>query len=485
MTGRRILQIAALAVAAGTLVSVAVALIPGSTLKPTHPVAAAQVTPQPLYYQDPSGSPLYSSAPRVDGQGRSYVAIYDDKAALPTPVVKPAVAAVEASASSGRNKILYYRNPMGLPDTSPIPKKDSMGMDYIPVYADEVADQSGTVKISADKIQTLGVRTEVVSQRAMRRSIRAVGRITFNERNVGVVSPRFEGWITKLYVNTTGAAVRRGDPLFEIYSPDLALAEQEYLIAQQSSDAMAQGDMTMRANAKEISTAALARLRNWGISADQITRLQRTESVDHALVLRAPMNGVVLEKTALQGMRFAPGDTLYRIADLSSVWVIADVFEQDLALVHPGDPANVTFTAYPDKIFTGKIAFIYPTMDQATRTTKVRIELSNPDLLLKENMYATVEIAAPVDAAKVLALPVSAVLDNGTRQVVLVDRGGGRFEPRPVKLGTRANDYVEVIDGVTQGENVVVEANFLIDAESNLRAALQSFTAPAQEAKQP
>jgi len=485
MIGHRILQIAALAVAAGTLVSVAVALIPGSALKPTHPVAGAQVTPQPLYYQDPSGSPLYSSAPRVDGQGRPYVAIYDDEAAMQMSVIKPAVAAVEASASSGRNKILSYRNPMGLPDTSPVPKKDSMGMDYIPVYADEAVDQSGTVKVSADKIQTLGVRTEVVSQRTMRRSIRAVGRITFNERNIGVVSPRFEGWITKLHVDTTGAAVRRGDPLFEIYSPDLALAEQEYLIAQRSSDAMAQGDMTTRANAKAISTAALARLRNWGISADQIARLQRTGSVDHALVLRAPMNGVVLEKTALQGMRFAPGDTLYRIADLSSVWVIADVFEQDLASVHPGDPANVAVTAYPGKIFTGKIAFIYPTMDQATRTTKVRIELPNPHLLLKENMYATVEIVASVSVAEVLALPASAVLDSGARQVVLVDRGGGRFEPRPVKLGTRANDYVEVIDGVTPGENVVVEANFLIDAESNLRAALQNFTAPAQEAKQP
>ncbi len=484
MTSRHTFQIAAFVIVVSALVMSAVAFLPRSardTARSTEPAQASSA--QPLYYQDPSGAPLYSSTPHTDGQGRSYIAIYDDSA---VPIDKPtAAAAAEATTSDGHNKILYYRNPMGLPDVSPVPKKDSMGMDYIAVYADEGIGQSGTVKVSAGKIQTLGVRTEVVARRVMRRSIRAVGQIALDERNIGVVSPRFEGWITKLYVNTTGAVVKRGDPLFEMYSPDLDLAEQEYLIAQQSADAMAQGDSAIHAAAKNIATAALARLRNWGISADQIKRLQRSGPADHGLMLRAPMDGVVLEKTALEGMRFAPGDTLYRIADLSSVWVIAEVFEQDLALVHLNDPTTVSITAYPDQIFTGKIAFIYPTMDQATRTTKVRVEISNPQFLLKENMYATVEIVAPVNAAKVLALPTSAVLDNGTRQVVLIDRGGGRFEPRQVKLGIRANDYAEVIDGVTLGDNVVVGANFLIDAESNLRAALQSFVAPTPKANKP
>lgn len=484
MIGRRMLRATLFISATGIFGLSTVALLPSTAQDAIRFVGTAHAASgPPLYFQDPSGKPFYSSVPKADAQGQAYVAIYNDKPTTEIPVSK--APAVVPAGANGQGKILYYRNPMGLPDTSPTPKKDSMGMDYIPVYADEAADTSGTVKISADKIQTLGVRTEKAALRSLARSIRAVGRIALNERHISVVSPRFEGWITKLYVDTTGASVKRGQPLFEVYSPDLALAEQEYLIARLSLGAMSQGDEATRINAQAISGAALARLRNWGISDNEIARLKRTGVAEHAVALGAPASGIVLEKTALEGMRFAPGDTLYRIADLSTVWVIADVFEQDLALVHLGDPVSVAVTAYPNKIFTGKIAFIYPTTDEVTRTTKVRIELSNPQLLLKENMYATAEIVAPVDTVKVLALPTSAVLDNGTRQVVLVDRGGGRFEPRTVKLGTRANDYVQVVHGVASGDTVVVGANFLIDAESNLRAALQSFTAPVQEAKQP
>lgn len=380
-------------------------------------------------------------------------------------------AAAETPAKKGDRKILYYRNPMGLPDTSPTPKKDSMGMDYIAVYEDEASDESGTVKVSADRIQTLGVRTEAVTARPMTRTIRAVGRVAFDERKISVVSPRFEGWITKLHVNTTGAAIERGDALFTVYSPDLALAEQEYVIARNAGEAIA--------------AAALSRLRNWEIPAGEIARLKRTGVARDTVEMRAPADGIVVEKTALEGMRFAPGDTLYRVVDFSSVWILADVFEQDLASVHIGGPADASVAAYPGRTFAGTVAFVYPTTDQATRTTKVRVELANPELLLKGDMYATVEIAAPGGAGRVLALPASAVLDNGKRQTVLIDRGEGRFEPRQVKLGARANDYVEIVEGVAAGEKAVVGANFLIDAESNLRAALQAFTAPATEATQP
>jgi Cu(I)/Ag(I) efflux system membrane fusion protein len=246
---------------------------------------------------------------------------------------------------------------------------------------------------------------------------------------------------------------------------------------------MAQADAMARDNAKAIAAAALSRLKNWDISTDQLARLQRTGVATRTLTLSAPIGGIVMEKTALQGLHFGAGDMLYRIVDLSSVWLLADVFEQDLAQIRPGQRAIITVQAYPGRVFDGRVAFVYPTVNAQTRTAKVRIEVPNPDLLLKTDMYATVEIAAPVESATVLAVPDSAVLDTGTRQTVLVDRGEGRFEPRAVKLGARADGYVAVLDGLREGEKVVTGANFLIDAESNLRAALQAFTAP--EGKSP
>ena len=439
---------------------------------------AAAADRQPLYYQDPTGKPDYSPTPKKDTQGRDYVPVYEEQGELSTkPTAQPATPQKE-------RKVLYYRNPMGLPDTSPVPKKDSMSMDYIPVYADE-AGAAGTVKIAPERIQTLGVRTEVAARRSLARSVRAVGTVMADERRIGVVNPKFEGWIERVLVNTTGQPVRRGEPLAEIYSPDLALAQQEYLVARNAAASMAHADPMTRDNARAIAAAALSRLRNWDISADQLARLQRTGAATRTLILTAPVGGVVMEKPALQGMHFAAGDMLYRITDLSTVWLMADVFEQDLAQIRPGQAAAIALQAYPGRTFSGRVAFVYPTVTAQTRTAKVRIEIPNPDLLLKLDMYATVEIAAPVDAAPVLAIPDSAVLDTGTKQTVLVDRGEGRFEPRAVKLGPKADGYVTVLDGVAEGEKVVVGANFLIDAESNLRAALQNFAAPQDQGKKP
>jgi Cu(I)/Ag(I) efflux system membrane fusion protein len=433
---------------------------------------------QPLYYQDPSGKPDYSPAPKKDGQGRDYVPVYEDTGAAPAPATAP------APPPAGERKILYYRNPMGLPDTSPVPKKDSMGMGYIPVYAEEgITTVPGTVAISPERIQMLGVRTEAVTRRRMAHTVRAVGTVAADERRIGVVNPKFEGWIEKLLVNTTGQTIRRGEPLLEVYSPDLVLAQREYLVARSASAEMAHADPMARDNARAIADAALARLKNWDISADQIARLQRTGSATRTLTLRAPIAGVVMDKQALEGLHFAPGDMLYRIADLSRVWLLAEVYEQDLAQIRPGDTANISVQAYPGRVFEGRVAFVYPTVNAQTRTAKVRIEVPNLELLLKTDMYATVEIASPADSTAILAVPDSAVLDTGTRQTVLIDRGKGRYEPRAVKLGARAGGYAAVVDGVREGEKVVTGANFLIDAESNLRAALQAFTAP--EGKSP
>jgi len=430
---------------------------------------------QLLYYQDPSGKPDYSPTPKKDTQGRDFVPVYDEPDAAPAP---------SPPSPAGERKILYYRNPMGLPDTSPVPKKDTMGMDYIPVYADEGSGTvPGTVAISPERIQMLGVRTEAAARRGMAHTVRAVGTVAADERRIGVVNPKFEGWIEKLLVNTTGQTVRRGEALLEVYSPDLVLAQREYLLARSAAAEMAHADAMARDNAKAIADAALSRLKNWDISADQLTRLQRSGSATRTLTLRAPIAGVVMDKQAVGGLHFGAGDMLYRIVDLSTVWLLADVYEQDLAQIRPGESATITVQAYPGHVFEGRVAFIYPTVNAQTRTARVRIEVPNPELLLKTDMYATVEIAAPVESATVLAVPDSAVLDTGTRQTVLVDRGEGRFEPRAVKLGARGGGYVAVIDGLRDGEKVVTGANFLIDAESNLRAALQAFTAP--EGKSP
>jgi Cu(I)/Ag(I) efflux system membrane fusion protein len=434
---------------------------------------------QPLYYQDPSGKPDYSPSPKKDAQGRDYVPVYEDTGASPAPANAPA-----PPTPAGERKILYYRNPMGLPDTSPVPKKDSMGMDYIPVYADEGGTTvPGTVAISPERIQMLGVRTEPVARRSMAHTVRAVGAVAADERRIGVVNPKFEGWIEKLLVNTTGQTVRRGEALLAVYSPDLVLAQREYLVARSASAETAHADPVARDNARAIADAALARLKNWDISADQLARLQRTGSATRTLTLRAPIAGVVMDKQAVEGLHFGAGDMLYRIADLSTVWLLADVYEQDLAQIRPGDAASITVQAYPGRVFEGRVAFVYPTVNAQTRTAKVRIEVPNPELLLKTDMYATVEIAAPADTTPTLTVPDSAVLDTGTRQTVLIDRGEGRYEPRAVKLGARASGYVAVLDGVREGEKVVTGANFLIDAESNLRAALQAFTVP--EGKSP
>jgi len=387
---------------------------------------------------------------------------------------KPVAEVVPAPTPKSERKILYYRNPMGLPDTSRVPKKDSMGMDYIAVYEGE--EPAGPeLKISLDRVQKLGVKTEAVARREFSRVVRAVGTVQVNERLERTVSPKFEGWIQRLHVATTGEAVRRGQPLMEVYSPELVTAQQEYLIALKGRDGVKEAGAEIQANMASLAENSLQRLGNWDISAEELQRLQREGKPRNTITLRSPVDGVVLAKPAVQGMRFMPGEALYRIADLSSLWLLAEVFEQDLAWVHPGQEASVKVNAHPDRVFRGKVAFVYPTVTPETRTARVRIEMANPGRLLKPEMYASVELAASQRGAKRLAVPDSAVLDSGTRQLVLVERGEGRFEPREVKLGRYGDGYVEVLEGVKEGETVVVSANFLIDAESNLKAAVGGF----------
>lgn len=381
-------------------------------------------------------------------------------------------------------KILYYRNPMSLPDTSSVPKKDFMGMDYLPVYeGEESAMSESVVRITTEKIQKLGVRTETASMRQLNRTVRAVATIQADERKLYTLVTKFEGWIQRLYVNTTGQTVKKGELLMDVYSPELITAQQEYLIAAKGLKEVSSSDPDVKAVMEKLARSALQRLRNWDISETELQRLKREGAAKEFIALRSLANGVVLEKPSIEGKRFTPGEVLYQIADLSRVWVLADVFEQDLAMIHPGQSAIIRVDAYPEKIFTGKVAFIYPKVTPETRTAIVRIILENPADLLKLNMYAHVEFASYHTENKVLTVPDSAVLDTGTRRLVLVDLGEGRYEPRTVKLGMHADGFTEVLGGLQAGEVVVVKANFLIDAESNLKAALSSFGHAAHDPK--
>jgi Cu(I)/Ag(I) efflux system membrane fusion protein len=370
---------------------------------------------------------------------------------------------------------LYYRNPMGLPDTSPVPKKDAMGMDYVAVYEGDAA-AGNQLSISVDKVQKLGVKSEAVTLRDLQRTLRVSGRVEVDERRSYTIAPKFEGWVERLYVNTTGQAVSKGQPLFEVYSPELVSAQREHALALQGLAALKNADDEAKSGMQKLADASAARLQNWDVAGSSATGEGQAR-----VIFRAPVTGIVLEKKAVQGMRFMPGEMLYQIADLSTVWVIADVPEQDIAQVQLGSRAQLLVDAYPGRSFDGRVSFIYPTLDSATRTVQVRMEIANPKGLLKPAMFATAQLATG-KGSKVLAVPTSAVIDSGTRQIVLVQLQQGRFEPRSVRLGSRSDDYVEVLQGVQEGEQVVTSANFLIDAESNLKAALSGFGGQAMPA---
>lgn len=403
-----------------------------------------------------------------------------------TPAASSMEAEPAASAPKER-KLRFYRNPMGLADTSPTPKKDPMGMDYIAVYEGEEEDtpaSANQLKFSAEKIQKMGVRTEPAALRVLDKTVRASGRIEPDERRITTIAPKFEGYVEKLNVNATGQAVAKGQVLFEAYSPELVAAQREYAIAIQGVQAMGQAGPEAQKSMQQLADASLLRLRNWDVSEEQVRELSASGTTKRTLTFRSPVSGIVTEKKAVQGMRFMPGDALYQVTDLSSVWVMADVAEQDIAAVKTGARATVRINAYPDKAFTAALTTIYPTLNAETRTVPVRLELANPGGLLKPGMFAQLELAVGAKA-KVLTVPVSAVIDSGARQMLLVQVGEaseGRFEPREVKLGARSENYLEVLSGLREGEPVVTSANFLIDAESNLKAAIAGFGSVASNA---
>jgi Cu(I)/Ag(I) efflux system membrane fusion protein len=422
--------------------------------------AASSADRKIVYYRDPSGAPYWSAEPKKDAQGRDYLPVYEEEEVSFDPAKKP------TAGSGGSRRILYYRNPMGLPDVSQTPKNDSMGMEYIPVYEGE--DDDGTsIKISPGKIQRIGVKSEPAVPRIIAEPVRAPGSIQLDERRISVISMRAETFVEKVENVTTGSEVRKGQPLMRIYSPAIAAAAADYVAT-----------LTMRIDSGL--RGGRQKLLNLALPESVLADIERTRQVPLAFTWVAPRDGIVLERNVVEGKRVMPEDVLFRIADHSVIWALVDVAEAQLAAVAENQPVVVRVRSYPDKRFPGKVALVYPHLNPSTRTVTVRIELPNPDFVLRPDMYAEAEINTG-SGQSVLSVPDSAVIDSGDRQLVILDKGEGRFEPRPVKLGRRGVGYVEIREGVAEGEAVVTSANFLIDAESNLKSALKSLTAGAPQ----
>ncbi len=419
-----------------------------------------------IYYRHPDEA-AFASIPMKTADGRDYLAVLasEDVSFDDVPGgAEIALGAAMPAPTASEKRILYYRNPMGLPDISPTPKKDSMGMDYLPVYDGDEADGS-TVTVSAGKIQRSGVKTTQAILSSISQPIMVPGVVEHDERKVSVISLRTEAFVEKVADVTTGAPIKAGQPLVTLYAKEFASAGAQY-----AADIGNEG--------KARAAGSLQRLLNLGVPAEMIVEIEKTGRPPISVTLRAPQSGVVLERMAVDGMMAEAGETLFRIADTSTVWIIADVPEYELASVQRGAAAIVRFRSLPGREFTGKVDEIYPEIQAETRTAKIRIELPNPDGAMIAHMYADVEIRGG-DNAPVVTVPDSAVIDSGDRQVVIVDLGEGRFEPRDVQLGQRGAGMVEIRQGVAAAETVVVSANFLIDAESNLKAALSALT-PAE-----
>ncbi len=338
------------------------------------------------------------------------------------------------------------------------------------------------IMLEGRRQQLIGVRTVTVTEQVLVRHLRANGTVRFDESRWTDVNVRTEGWIRKLYVERSGAVVQRGQPLLAIYSPELATAQAEYLLAVRTRDAMAARQASTE-QADLLVSAARQRLARWDIPDDHLAALTDRREVAPLITFRSPVTGIVMEKRAVDGMRVMPGDSLYRIVDASVVWVEADVYESDVAMVRVGQRAEVTFDAWSGETFTGKVSWIAPTMDEQTRTAKVRLELPNRGGRLKPGMFAQAVLLSSVPRGPVV--PADALLDTGGRQFVFVTDGAGYFEPRAIKTGHRIEGLVQVLDGVKPGEQVASSATFFVDSESQLRAALEGYKPQPAEARQP
>jgi len=381
-----------------------------------------------------------------------------------------------ADAKKEKGKILYWRAPMDPTYISDKPGKSPMGMDLIPVHEGEEGGGAGSILIDPVTVQNMGIKTEAVQRRDLTKTIRAVGTITYNEEKLFTVNSKISGWIEKLYVNSTGQVVQKGQPLLDIYSPDLVSAQEEYLLALKNKELVKESSFgEIKNGAQSLLASTRKRLENWDIPDKAIDQIETRGSVTKTMTLTAPANGVVVHKNAVEGIAVKEGMNLYQIADLSTVWIEASIYEYELPWVKIGMPALMELPYIPGKQYQGKISYIYPYLDEKARSVKVRVELTNPGLELKPDMYANVTIET--DAVRnALVIPGEAVIRSGVRNVVFVTREEGKFEPREVKLGVEGeNGYVQLLAGLMENERVVTSGQFLLDSESNAQEAIKKM----------
>ncbi len=388
----------------------------------------------------------------------------------------------ERPAAGGEREILFYRNPMDPTITSPAPARDEMGMDYLPVYADEAERAIGagaTLVIDPVVVQNMNVQTETATRRDLRHEIRTVGYLEYDQERMVTVTTKYDGWIEKVYVNYVGEPVIEGAGLFEVYSPELVQTEQELLSAIRYASRFGAAADDARLRAEALVEAARARLAFWDISPDQIARLEETGEIFRTLTVTAPAGGLVMKRMpGLEGMAVTPGMEAYHIADITSLWLSVEVFEDQVVWIRPGAEAEVTFTYFPGETIRGRVEFIEPEMSEQTRTLTVKIAVPNPDGRLRKGMFATV-VFDPVLVRGALTVPTESVLRTGRRSVVVTALGGGRFEPREVELGHAQGGLVEVRSGLAAGDRIVTSSQFLLDSESKLRAAVQKMLSAA------
>ena len=391
-------------------------------------------------------------------------------------------AGVEAE-TVAKDKPLFYRHPMNPEITSPVPAKDDMNMDYIPVYADGAAADgpAGTVKIDAVVTQNIGVRTTLAQQKTLTRNIRSIGRVDYDEKRVTRLHPKVDGWIKRLFIDSTGATVRKNSMLMSIYSPQLVSSQQEYLLALKNVEILKDSSFPdIRNGALSLARSSRERLQLLDVPKHQLRDLREKGKIIQNLHIHSPFDGIVIKVGVRQGQYVTPATELYTIADLSRIWVYVDIYEDEIPWVQVGDMADMNVTGIPGRTFSGKVTYIYPYLDAKTRTNKVRLEFANPDLSLKPEMFAHVSLKASrqIDA---VVVPSEAIVRTGGREQVFISKGAGKFEPRIVKLGIEADSEVQIIEGLKAGELVVTSAQFLIDSDSKLNEA----TAKMLEASKP
>ena len=384
---------------------------------------------------------------------------------------------------SDEREPLFYRNPMNPEVTSPVPAKDQMGMDYIAVYADSVGGSgpAGTVQIDPVTVQSIGVRTALAERRTLSRTIYTLGRIDYDEQRISRLHPKIEGWIDELYTETTGELIDEDHILLSIYSPQLVVTQQEYLLALRNRDTLSASPFPdVEQGARALADSSLARLRLLDVPEHQIAGLTETREVQEQLHIHSPSAGIVINIGVREGQFVTPQTELFTIADLSTVWVLVDIFEDELPWVRVGDSAEMTVAAAPGVTFEGQLTYIYPYAESQTRTVKGRLEFENPDLVLKPDLFANVTLHADPEV-DIVAVPSEAIIRSGIREQVFVVRGPGKFEPREVQLGVSSEGWTQIREGIEPGEEVVVSAQFLIDSESKLREAAAKMLEPGDD----